>query len=88
MTYEISEIETKVITEEPKDALVAIKFTAKNLSMEEDYFIVLQGVDDDGFELAEITIDAKIPINEKRTLTTNKRINSDLFYQIVEWQVK
>ena len=88
MKYEISNVTTKVLSEEFEDAILALKVTVKNLSRDEDVYITLQGIDEDGFELAEITISAEIPVGEERTLTTKEDINSDLCHKIVEWQLK
>ena len=88
MKYKVSDIKTKVIADDFEDVTLALKATVKNMSRDEDVYFTLQGVDEEGFELTSINIDAEIPIGEERTITTNEYINSDLCKRIVNWQLK
>ena len=62
--------------------------TVQNWSVEENVNIQLQGLDEEGFELAAVRLHGTVGIGKERTLTTRDSMNSDLYKKIVIWQVK
>ena len=89
MLPEVSNILVKVFPpDDVENISFAIKATVQNWSVEENVNIQLQGLDEEGFELADVRLHGTVGIGKERTLTTRDSMNSDLYKKIVIWQVK
>ena len=89
MPPEVTDILVKVLSpHDVEDIRFAIKATVYNLSVEENVNIQLQGLDEEGFELATVHLNGTVGIGKTRTLTTRDTIDSDLYKKIAIWQVK
>lgn len=88
MDYEVSDIKTKILKKEKNEILFSIKATVRNLTDDEEVFVELQGIDDEGFEIFPLTLTGHIKPGEERTLTSSYIIDQYFFEQIVDWQVK
>ena len=87
---ELSDIQIKKLDEEDKMVDFAIKCTLINNSEDEDYLeIMIQGLDEDGFEVYMIDFYEKIPIGESKVLTTRGvNVKSKIFNSITSWQLQ
>ena len=90
MSIELTDIQVKKLDEEDKMVDFAIKCTVTNNSDEEDYIeIMIQGLDEDGFEVYMIDFYEKIPIGKSKVLTTRETyVKRKIFKSIVKWQLK
>ena len=85
----ISDIATKIISEEDGYISFAIKAQVENDSHNEEISITLQGLDSDGFVFSEIRLEGNVPLNENKILTAKQDfVENKIFEQIVEWQEK
>ncbi len=85
----VSDIATKVINKDD-DGYVsfAIKALVENDSDEEEVYVCLQGLDNEDFEVYEMTLTGKISTGESKVLTTSDYVAASIFEQIIKWQEK
>ena len=87
----ISNIVTKIIAEDKEDNQIefAIKMLVENDTEKDHFYIELQGLDSDGFEIYDIMEECTIPIGESREFTRKyDYVDKELFSKIVKWQQK
>ena len=84
----IGEIATRIIDEDEDDVTLSVKALVKNDSDDEDVWITLQGLDQDGFVVSEISLEGRISLGEQRDLTESTFVGRKLHSQIVQWREK
>jgi len=87
---ELSDIQIKKLDEEDNMVDFAIKCKITNNSDEDDNLeIMIQGLDEDGFEVYMIDFYEKIPIGESKVFTTRETyVKSKIFNSIASWQLE
>lgn len=85
----VSDIATRVVSEDEDDFSFAIKALVQNGSDNPELYVELQGLDSDGFEIYDIMLTGTIPIGTNKVLTTREDyVDKELFEQITVWQQK
>ena len=84
-----SDIATRVVSEDEDGISFAIKTLVQNGSDDPELYVILQGLDSDGFEIYDVMLEGTIPIGTSKVLTTRKDyVDKELFEQITVWQQK
>ena len=88
MEFMATKIGWRVIADEDGDGdvKVSIKATVQSNSDDDEAFVEMQGVDQDGFELVSLVLTGHVPVRGTRVLTTTTYVNRTLFDQIVDWR--
>ena len=87
----ISNISTKLISTNDEAGVISfsIKALVENDTDDAEVFVELQGLDSDGFEIYDLTLQGNIPIERSKVLTMKEDyVDKELFEQIVRWQDK
>lgn len=84
----VHDIGTRVVSEDEDDISLAIKASVHNESDDTDVYVDLQGLDTDGFEIHDTTLNGTIPIGASKVLTKRTYVDKELFKQIVVWRQK
>jgi hypothetical protein len=85
---EVSNIEHKLIhdVDQDGDVLVSIKASVKNpTENDQDVELWVQGIDGDGFEVAEVRLAGHVKSKETRVLTDAVYIREDVYKTVVKW---
>lgn len=85
----VSDIATRVVSEDEDDLSFAIKALVQNGSDDPELYVELQGLDSDGFEIYDVMLEGTIPIGTSKVLTTKENyVDKEIFEQIRSWQQK
>ncbi|MCD4769883.1 MAG: hypothetical protein K8R35_06935 [Bacteroidales bacterium] len=85
----VTEVKTKVISEENEYVSFAIKALVENNSKDTEVMVELQGLDNEGFEIFSIFLKGSIEVGESKILTLKEDyVKKDIFDQIVQWQTR
>lgn len=87
----VHEIGSKYLSgpDDSGDVWFAIKATITNNSTQhEDVFVTIQGVDEDGFELTDVTLHGSFAPGETKTLTDRAYASVSIINAIKVWQIK
>ena len=82
----VSDIATKVVSEDEDEISFAIKALVQNGYDDPDVLVKVQGLDSDGFEIFDLWLEGTIPSGASKVLTTREDIDKELFEQIKGWQ--
>ena len=69
------------------DVKISVKATVHNNTEDSVSRPDLKGLDKDGFEVASVRLDGRVPPGGTEVLTTTDFVNAELFEQLVEWRV-
>ena len=68
------------------DVRVSVKATVHNDTADDVWGPYLKGLDKDGFEMAEVSLDGRVAPGDTQALTATAFVKAELFGQIVEWR--
>ena len=86
---QVYDVKTKVFEEAVGFTDFAIKVTVQNMrEKRRDLYLVLQGLDIDGFEIASIEFYGELAAKQVKSVTDRRTIQTETYREIVYWQVK
>ena len=68
------------------DVRISVKATVHNGSEDDVYDPYLKGLDKDGFEITEVSLDGHVAPGDTQALTATAFVKTELYKQIVEWR--
>ena len=90
----VSDIKTKLISSDDDEVTYAIKADVTNDTVSEyddepdKVLMTMQGLDSDGFEVHWMHFQGFVPVGTTQSITSRETIKSNIFKEIVKWQVK
>ena len=68
------------------DVRISVKATVHNGTEDDVWGPDLKGLDKDGFEMAEVSLDGRVAPGDTQALTATAFVRAELYEQIVEWR--